>query len=276
MSKKLWIGLLTGVLLWPALVWGADEIDYNGAVTIGQGIFEAGAFAAFEVKTKIKFKSYKTEGTGVGLKQLEEGKINLCGIGRSLKPEEKQKGLVSFTIGYDALSIFVHKNNPVNNLSKEQIKGIFSGKIKNWKEVGGKNTPVRFYVEPREDSQRGFAVIFREVIMGDTAYGSPARTIRIFDSKLKEIAEDENGMAAAPYNLPKMMDPAVRDKVKAISINGIMATENNVKSGAYIINRNLALVTKGLPKGQVKQFIDFMLSAEGQAVVAKNFVSVRR
>lgn len=112
--------------------------------------------------------------------------------------------------------------------------------------------------------------------MGDTAYGSPARTIRIFDSKLKEIAEDENGMAAAPYNLPKMMDPAVRDKVKAISINGIMATENNVKSGAYIINRNLALVTKGLPKGQVKQFIDFMLSAEGQAVVAKNFVSVRR
>lgn len=276
MGKKLTVFLLAMILLLPVLVWGADEINYNGAVTIGQGIFEAGAFAAFEAKTNIKFKSYKTEGTGVGLKQLEEDKINLCGAGRSLKAEEKQKGLIGFTVGYDALSVFVHKNNPVKNLSKEQIKGIFSGKIKNWKEVGGKNAPVKFYVEPPEDSQRGFAVIFREIIMDNTAYGVPAKTIRIFDSKLKEIAEDENGIASAPYNLPKMMAPSIRDKVKAVSVNGVMATENNVKSGAYIINRSLVLVTKGLPKGQVKQFIDFMLSVEGQAIVAKNFVPVRR
>ncbi len=276
MSKRVLVFLLAAVLFLPALGWGADEINYNGAVTIGQGIFEAGAFTAFETKTKIKFKSYKTEGTGVGLKLLQEDKINLCGAGRSLKPEEKQKGLIGFTIGYDALSVFVHKNNPVKNLSKEQIRGIFSGKIKNWKEVGGKNAPIKFYVEPPEDSQRGFAVIFREVIMENTGYGIPAKTIRIFDSKLKEIAEDENGIAAAPYNLPKMMEPAVRDKIKAVSVNGVTATESNVKSGAYIINRSLVLVTKGLPKGQVKQFIDFMLSAEGQAIVAKNFVPVRR
>ena len=123
--------------------YGSDELSYSGSSTIGMSVLDAGAVKAFEQKTGIKFKSIEQPGSGKGIQALLDGKVTLAGASRSLKPEEKAKKLLGTAIGYDAIAVFVHKNNPVKNLTKEQVKGIFTGKIKNWKEVGGKDALIK-------------------------------------------------------------------------------------------------------------------------------------
>ncbi|WP_054696526.1 substrate-binding domain-containing protein [Geotalea toluenoxydans] len=139
MLKKFCI-VLSALFILPTLALA--DITYSGSSTIGTGILKAGAADAFANKTGKKLASIEIPGSGKGVKALIEGKVMVAGASRPLKPEEKKEKLSSTTIGYDAVTVFVHKNNPIKNLSKEQLKGIFTGKIKNWKEVGGKNAPI--------------------------------------------------------------------------------------------------------------------------------------
>lgn len=275
MSKKLLVILLTAVLLLPALAWAAEELIYIGSSTIGMGIMEEGAAKTFESKTKIKFKSIESIGSGKGIDALLEGKTSLAGASRSLKAEEKKKNLLGHTIGYDAIAVFVHKNNPVKNLSKEQLRGIFTGRIKNWKEVGGKNAPIAPNTEI-SGGKRATMEMFQELVMDKAPYGKGFKEIDYPRDQIKEVARDENGICSVSLGLLTALSEAERAQVKALKVGDIEPTENNVKSGAYLVSRPLLLVTKGLPKGAVKEFINFMLSKEGQAIVAKHFVPVRR
>jgi len=91
-----------------------------------------------------------------------------------------------------------------------------------------------------------------------------------------ELAKEENGICSVSLGLLATLGSDIKGKVKAIAVDGTEPTEKNVQSGAYLISRPLLLVTKGVAKGEAKDFISFMLSSEGQAIVAKNFVPVRK
>jgi len=272
MRNKIVLMLMSIILVLPSLALA--ELSYSGSSTIGTGILNAGAVSAFEKKKGVKFKSVEIPGSGKGVKALIEGKVDIAGASRPLKAEEKKEKLISATIGYDAIAVFVHKNNSVKFLTKEQLKGIFTGKIKNWKEVGGKNAPIVPNTELL-DGKRATIEMFQEHVMDGAAYAK-FKQVDLPRDQIVELAKEENGICSVSLGLLATLGNDIKGKVKAIAVDSIEPTEKNVQSGAYLISRPLLLVTRGVAKGDAKDFISFMLSSEGQAIVAKNFVPVRK
>lgn len=267
---------LLAALLFPALTLAADGLSYSGSSTIGQSILEAaGAKKAFEAKSGIKFASFEVPGSGKGVEALIAGKVSVAGASRPIKPAEKGAGVLGTVIGYDAVAVFVNKENPINDLSKEQLKGIFTGKIKNWKEVGGKDAPIVVNTEI-QGAKRATMEMFNEMVMDKAPYGPGFKEIDLPKDQIIEVARSPNGIGTPSYGLLAAVPPDVRAKVKAILVDGIGPTHEDIQSGAYLISRPLNLATMGAPKGEAKAFIDFMLSPQGQAFVAKDFVPVRK
>jgi len=273
MKKSLMI-ILAALFVLPLGALAQDDLSYSGSSTIGMGILEAGAVKAFEAKTGIKFKSIDQPGSGKGIKALIDGKVTVGGASRALSSDEK-KSVLSHTIGYDAIAIFVHKNNPVKNLSKKQLQGIFSGKIKNWSEIGGKNAQIHPNTEIM-GSKRATTEFFQEHIMDGAPYGAGFKEIDFPRDQIAEVAKDESGICGVSLGLLAAVSSDVKGNVKAISVNGVEPTNRDVRTGAYMISRPLVLATQGLPKGDVKKFIDFIQSKEGQEIVSKNFVPVKK
>lgn len=274
-TKKMLLSLASIIIIWTGIAIAGDELSYSGSSTIGMSVLDAGAVKAFEQKTGIKFTSIEQPGSGKGIQALLDGKVTLAGASRTLKPEEKAKKLLGTAIGYDAIAVFVHKNNPVKNLTKDQVKGIFTGKIKNWKEVGGKDAPIKPNTEIAGE-KRATMLAFQEMAMDNAAYGTGFKEIDFPRDQIVDVAKNENAICGVSFGLLAAVSGDLRGNVKAVTVNGIAPSDANIRSGAYLISRPLLLVTMGLPKGDVKKFIDFMLSPDGQKVVATNFVPVKK
>lgn len=275
MLRRAHLAVLAAALLLPAAAL-AQGLGYSGSSTIGQSILEAaGARKAFEAKTGLKFGLFEVPGSGKGIDALNAGKVNVAGVSRPLKAAEKSAGILGTVIGYDAVAVFVNKDNPVSDLTKEQLKGIFTGKIKNWKEVGGRDAPIAVNTEI-QGGKRATMEIFNELVMDKAAYGAGFKEIDLPKDQIIEVARNPNGIGTPSFGLLAAVPADVRAKVKAIAVDGVAPTHEDIQSGAYLISRPLNLATKGPPKGDVKAFVDFMLSPEGQAFVAKDFVPVRK
>ena len=223
-------------------------------------------------RQKIQFNADSRIGKGIDA--LIEGETALAGVSRPLNAEEKKQGLTAAIIGYDAIAVFVHSQNPVRNLSREELKGIFTGKITNWRKVGGNLASVapttEIHIRGRATSE-----MFRGAMMDDADYGDFSQ-IDLPRDQLLQLTRDPNGICAVSIGLVASLPADVRKNIKVVSVNGIAPTERNVRSGAYSISRSLLLVTKGKPKGDVGEFIRFLLSPEGQQLVAGNFIPVRK
>ena len=255
-----------------SFAWGG--LSYNGSSTVGMGFMQVGAVEQFSKKTGIKFTSVLNDGTGKGLKALVEGKVPLAGASRPLKPEELAQGLVPTTIGYDAIAVFVQADNPIKNLTKAQLKGIFTGKIRNWKEVGGKDAPIVPNTEILT-GKRATIEMFQEIILDGEKYGAGFKQIDLPRDQIVEISRQKNGIASASRGLLIAVGAEMRSKVKVIKIDGFNPTPVNARSGSYPISRSLYMVTLGEPKGETKTFMDYVLSPDGQAIMKKNFVAVK-
>ncbi|HEX5772873.1 MAG TPA: phosphate ABC transporter substrate-binding protein [Geomobilimonas sp.] len=253
----------------------AGNIDYSGSISIGIGILQAGASHAFEKKTGIKFTSIDTSGSGKGIKALLRGKASLAGLTRPIAPAEKARNLVAVTIGYDTLGIFVHQNNPVKNLSTAQLKGIFTGRITNWREVGGDNTPIAATIE---DPTGGRAAVemFRKIVMGGASYAKGLKQIESPLDQLKQTARTENGICVVNLGIFPSLDPSVGKKLKIVMMNDYAPTPDNIVSGRYPISIPLQLVRESPPRNEERRFISFMLSDEGQAIVGRHFLPLQK
>ncbi len=259
----------------PGSAFAGNDLSYSGSSTIGMGILEAGAQKAYEEATGKKFALMEMPGSGKGLDALLAGKVSIAGVSRPLKKKEKSQGLVDTTIGLDAIAVFVHIDNPVKNLTKKQLKGIFTGRIKNWKEVGGNNAPI----EPNTEiagAKRATMLEFQELVMDNAPYGQGFKEIDFPKDQIIETAKNKNTICTVSRGLLMKLSPYMKTKVKVVTVNGAMPTEPDILSGAYIISRPLLLVTKGAPSGEAKEFINYMLSQDGQKKVRINFVRVKQ
>jgi len=260
----------------PAQLLAAGEISYAGSISIGTGILEAGAAKAFEKKTGIRFTKIDNAGSGKGIKELQAGKVTLAGLGRPIKPEEKKAKLSAVTIGYDAIAVFVHKSNPLKNISKEQLKGILTNKVTSWKELGGKNAPIAASTEKLSGEKRGAVEMVQKLILNGADYGKAMKEFGSPRDQLIDLARNENGICTVSLGILSSLDAGTRSKIKTLFVQDYPPTSQNIQSGSYAISVPLQLVTRGLAKDEGKEFIKFILSAEGQAIVGKNFVSVRK
>ncbi|WP_455240980.1 phosphate ABC transporter substrate-binding protein [Methanothermobacter tenebrarum] len=196
-------------------------------------------------------------GSSVGITQAQQGTADIGTSSKDLKEDEK-KGLKVYLIGKDGIVVIVNKQNKIQGLTTEQIRDIFSGKISNWKEVGGPDAKIT--VITREEGS-GTRKAFEEIVMGKEA---KIRKDAIVESSTEAVKQ---AVKQDPNAIGFISLANLDDTVKALEIDGIIPSEKTVADGSYKLQRPFLFLTKGEPTGVVKDFIDWVLSPEGQAIV---------
>lgn len=211
-------------------------------------------------------------GSSAGIEAVLSGTADIGTASRDLKPEEDGKGLVDTPIAFDGIAVIVNGENPVDNLTTEQLRGIFAGEITNWSEVGGEDLPIDIV---NRDEASGTREAFKKIVMGEEASFDPGAVILPGTGQVREVVSRARG--AIGYISVGFVAPRfTKSVVNAVSVDGIAATEETVASGEYPIARALHLFTKGEPTGQAKKFVDYLLSDEVQngTVVEAGFIPV--
>lgn len=211
--------------------------------------------------------SVKVEGggTAAGIKQLIMGEIDICTASRNLKPDEAKQladyygslGLV-FLIAKDALSIYLHPNNSVDNLTFDQLKKIFVSDIENWKSVGGIDTIITPVIR---NPNSGTYLYFKDHVLDGDEYAENSVVIPTTKEIVKYVEKNVNAIGYGGMGYT--------GKIKHIRIDGVEPTEANVRNDTYPIIRYLHFFTSKTPGGEAKKFIDWVLSPSGQSVVRK-------
>lgn len=195
-------------------------------------------------------------GSGLGIRSVNQGIVDIGTSSKELTPEEA-KGLTLITLGYEGIVIVVNKENKVSDLSMEQLRGIYNGSIRNWKEVGGKDLEI--HVVSREDGS-GTRDAFESLVLNNTKTYSKA-IIQSSTESVKQAVVSDPG-AIGYVSLAHMSD-----NVNSVSVEGIYASDATILDGTYKLQRAFILLIKGKPTGYVKEFLDFINSTEGQKVI---------
>jgi phosphate transport system substrate-binding protein len=261
-----WLGGLLAAGILGSAAAAAAELSYVGSSTIGDSIMPAAA-EAFTRKTGVKIGSIASQGSGQGLELVVRGAAPLAGVSRGLTFVEKQQRIYYQTIGYDAVAVYVHGSNPVTSLSKAALKGIYTGRIRNWKEVGGKNAPI-VVITQIWGAQRAQMVEFRDQIMDGAAYREDRLEV---DRQADQVAS----LLSEPRGITAVSLAVARPGITAVAIAGFPPDARSVRSGAYLLSRPLLLVIPARPDPDARRFVEFMLSPEGQAIVAQKFLPVQ-
>jgi phosphate transport system substrate-binding protein len=209
-------------------------------------------------------------GSGVGFAALQNKTTDLADASRKIKPAEVAacvkafgKRPTEYKVALDGLSVYVNESNPINELTIDQLDGIFSGKTKNWKEVGGPDAPIVVY--SRENSS-GTYEFFKEHVLKGKDFASNAQTMQGTAVLLQAVAREKNGIGygGAAYGAgAKTIKVKKNDSSPAIT-----PTEETVLSGTYPIWRYLYIyVNPEIDKGEIAKYLNWIRSDEGQKLV---------
>ncbi len=195
-------------------------------------------------------------GSGRGISDAREGKADIGMASRALT--EKEKDLYGFPIARDGISVIVHEDNPVKSLSDAQVAGIFTNKIANWKTVGGRDAPITV-VNPKK---AGYSSVELFTHYFKINYDDIKAAIVVGDNptRIKAVSDNPNAIAYISSGEAERAEKAGAP-IKPLPFNNVMPTSRNIITGNYPITRPLTLVTKALPAGTGKTFIDFCLSS---------------
>lgn len=210
-------------------------------------------------------------GSGTGIAALINGTTEICMSSRPMKEDEKRKLRdryqtmgTEIAVAKDGLSIYVNEQNAVKELSFEQLRDIYTGKINNWQQVGGAAAQIVLY--GRENSS-GTYVYFKDNVLLGRDFSARCQTLPGTAAVVNAVAKDPNGIGYGGAAYAKgVRDCAVRRDAKGPAVMPSAAT---VKDGTYPVTRDLYLYTRTKPSGDAKKFIDWVLSADGQALATQ-------
>lgn len=200
-------------------------------------------------------------GSGAGIEAVTNGTADIGNSSRSLKDEEKAAGVVENVVAIDGIAVCVDPANKVADLTKEQLTNIYNGTFTNWKEVGGADEPIIVIGREAGSGTRG---AFEELV--DLVDG--CKYANELDSTGAVIAK----VASTPGAIGYASLDALDDSVKALSLEGVEATAENIKAGNYFLSRPFVMATKGEISEQndlVQAWFDFVLGDEGQQVASE-------
>ena len=203
--------------------------------------------------------NYNPTGSGSGITAVKEGTCDIGLSSRALKDEEKAGGLKETVLAYDGIAIIVHPDNPVSDLSIEQIAKLYTGEITNWKDVGGKDAQVVLIGrEAASGTRDGF-----ESITGTKDKCQYRQELTSTGDVITTVSQNPNAIGYASL-------AAIKDSVKALTVNGVAPTEATVKDGTYLVQRPFVLVTKeGVALSETAQkFFDFATSADAASIIS--------
>ncbi|MFZ5759415.1 MAG: phosphate ABC transporter substrate-binding protein [Thermodesulfobacteriota bacterium] len=277
MKRRVWMmfGAVALMLLCSAAAWGGASLDVfngeKGEIRIAGGtahipVMKEAAARIMGRNPDIRI-SIAGGGSGVGIKQVGEGLVDIGNSGR--KPTDKeidQYDLVLCKWALDGVGIIVNPANTVRSLSPDQVRGIFAGTVTNWSEVGGKDGRINLYTR---DESSGTREVFWEKGLKKGDVAGSANVVVSNGAMKAAISQDPHGVGYVSVG-------HIDQSVAAVAFDGVAPTMTSVKDGSYAIARGLFSNTKGQPAGLVKKFLDYLLGEEGQAIVAENgFVPVK-
>lgn len=208
-------------------------------------------------------------GSGTGISALINGTTDLCNSSRPMKKTEKEKLKqrynslgVEIKVAKDGLAVYLHEKNPITELTLEQIKNIYTGKIRNWKEVGGPDAKIILY---GRENNSGTYVYFKDIVLEGADFAATTQSLPGTASVVNAVTKDQHGIGfgGAAYGKGIKFLKVKKDaKSQAYELN-----DENIRKGNYPISRFLYMYTRTRPTGSLKAFIDWLLGDEGQKVV---------
>ena len=271
MNKILFVLLPTFLISTPGLaeVLGKNKNNTNNneLVWAGCGItkhaFMTELAKAYEKKTGVKIK-LQGGGATKGIRDAASGEIDIGGACRATidgLPEERDA--YQIPVAWDALVVIVNKDNPVNNISFDQLKGIYLGQITNWRQVGGPDAPLELYY--RAGKQSGVGRTLRELVFANFDQEFHGKHLMNSTGPLEEgVEKNIYGIGTTGVSSARRRD------VKILSLEGKAPTYEHIKSGDYMLYRPLYLVTmRGNNDKRVKDFVTFALTREGREIIKK-------
>mgnify|MGYP000830363439 FL=1 len=233
-----------------------EPVSTDGSTSMSKVI---GALSeTFEADTGITV-TYNATGSGSGIQAVEEGRCDIGLSSRSLKDEEKAKGLQETVLAYDGIAMIVNPANPVQELDLETIAKIYTGEITNWKDVGGNDAEIVLIGrEAGSGTRDGF-----ESISGTKDKCQYRQELTSTGDVITTVSQNPDAIGYASL-------ASLKDNVKALTVGGIAPTEETVKDGSYVIQRPFVLVTKdGVELSETaKKFFDYATSAEAAEIIS--------
>ena len=217
---------------------------------LGESFMEANSGTTF---------TYNPTGSGSGIQAVSEGRCDIGMSSRALKDDEKASGLKDTIVALDGIAIIVNPQNPVKDLSLEQIAKIYTGEITNWKDVGGEDAEiVRIGREAGSGTRDGF-----ESITKTKDACQYRQELTSTGDVITTVSQNPNAIGYASL-------AAIKDSVKALTVNGVAPTEATVKDGTYLVQRPFVLVTKeGTALSETAQkLLDFATSADAASIIS--------
>ena len=202
--------------------------------------------------------TYNPTGSGSGITAVSEGRCDIGLSSRALKDEEKESGLVETVLAYDGIAIIVNNDNPVSDISLEDLAKVYTGEITNWSELGGNDAEIVLIGrEAGSGTRDGF-----ESITGTADKCQYRQELTSTGDVITNVSQNPDAIGYASL-------ASVKDSVKALSVDGIEANEDTIKDGAYAIQRPFVLVTKeGVELSSTAQsFYDFATSSEANDII---------
>jgi phosphate transport system substrate-binding protein len=202
--------------------------------------------------------TYNPTGSGSGIKAVLEGRCDIGLSSRNLKDEEKADGLTETVLAYDGIAMIVHPENPVSDLTLEQIAAIYTGEITNWNEVGGNDCEIVLIGrEAGSGTRDGF-----ESITGTEDACKYRQELTSTGDVITTVAGNPNAIGYASL-------ASVKNSVKAISVGGVAPSEATIKDGSYAVQRPFVLVTKTDAElsETAKKFFDYITSADANEII---------
>lgn len=233
-----------------------EVVSTDGSTSMSKVI---GALSeTFENETGISV-TYNATGSGAGIQAVEEGRCDIGLASRKLKDSEKESGLEETTLALDGIAIIVNPTNSVSDLDLETIAKIYTGEITNWSEVGGEDGEIVLIGrEAGSGTRDGF-----ESIVGVEDACQYRQELTSTGDVITTVASNPNAIGYASL-------ASIKDSVKALTINGIVPSEDSVKDGTYVIQRPFVLVTKKdvTLSENAQKFFDYITSEKASSVIS--------
>ena len=217
---------------------------------LGESFMEANSGTTF---------TYNPTGSGSGIQAVSEGRCDIGLSSRALKDDEKASGLKETIVALDGIAIIVNPQNPVKDLTLEQIAKIYTGEITNWKDVGGEDAEIVLIGrEAGSGTRDGF-----ESITGTKDACQYRQELTSTGDVITTVSQNPNAIGYASL-------AAIKDSVKALTVNGVAPTEATVKDGTYLVQRPFVLVTKegAALSESAQKFFDFATSADAASIIS--------
>lgn len=214
---------------------------------------------SFMNDTGISF-TYNPTGSGSGIQAVQDGRCDIGLSSRNLKEEEKASGLNETVLAYDGIAVIVNPENTIENLSMEQIAKIYTGEIKNWSEVGGKDSEIVVIGrEAGSGTRDGF-----ETITGTEDSCSYRQELTSTGDVITTVAGNAGSIGYASL-------ASLKDNVKALTVDGVVCSDETIKNGDYAVQRSFVLVTNNNKKlsESAQKFFDYVTSSEVNELITK-------